>query len=320
VKEHILLTGYSGFLGGSVSNRLLRRDNHVSVIIRVPCKVDLSINAILVNSISSSYNWTNVLNSVDVIIHCAARVHIMSNKSIDSLSQFREVNVGGALNFARQAAESGVKRFIFISSIKVNGESTLESSKFSSSDEMSPEDPYGISKAEAEEGLSAIAKETGMEIVIIRPPLVYGPGVKGNFLNLLKLSKLPIPLPFGLINNKRSMIYLDNLVDLIVRCIDHPNAANRVFLASDGDDLSLARLLTLIRQAMNKSSLLLPIPVFLFNLMGRLIGKTAVVDRLIGDLQVDSSDAKKYLDWSAPYTVEQGIKATVDEFLNKSAR
>jgi UDP-glucose 4-epimerase len=157
-----------------------------------------------------------------------------------------------------------------------------------------------------------------MEVVIIRPTLVYGTGVKGNFLNLLKLSKLPVPLPFGLVNNKRSMVYLDNLVDLIVICIDHPNAANRVFLASDSDDLSLARLLTLIRQAMNKSSLLLPIPVFLFNLMGRLTGKTAFVDRLIGDLQVDSSDAKKYLDWSAPYTVEQGIKATVDDFLNKS--
>jgi nucleoside-diphosphate-sugar epimerase len=196
----------------------------------------------------------------------------------------------------------------------------LLTSKFSSGDTCNPEDPYGKSKAEAEVGLLKISSETGMEVVVIRPPLIYGSGVKGNFNILLKLAKLPILLPFGLINNKRSMVYLDNLVDLIVTCIDYPNAANRVFLASDGDDLSLSRLLIIIRKAMHKSPLLLPVPMGLFRLLGKLLGKSEVVDRLIGDLQVDSSDAKKYLDWSAPYSVEQGIKATVDDFLNKSAR
>jgi UDP-glucose 4-epimerase len=310
----ILITGATGFVGRAV---LQQRSNAVVLGRSRPLGFD---GYYIKQDIFSLSAYRGCFEGISAIVHCAARVHVMSDDSEYPLASFREVNTAGTLNLARQAAEAGVKRFIFISSIKVNGESTSLDSKFTSSDELRSEDPYGISKAEAEEGLLEIAKETGIEVVIIRPPLVYGPGVKGNFLNLLKLSKFPIPLPFGSIDNKRSMVYLDNLVDLIVICIDHPNAANRVFLASDGDDLSLARLLTLIRQAMNKPSLLLPVPVFLFNLMGRLTGKTAIVDRLIGDLQVDSSDAKKYLDWSAPYTVEQGIKATVDDFFNKSAR
>jgi nucleoside-diphosphate-sugar epimerase len=184
------------------------------------------VNDILVNSLSSNTLFHLEGKNISAVIHCAARVHIMDDVSLDPLSSFREVNTAGTLNLARQAADASIKRFIFLSSIKVNGESTSAGSKFIPSDKVAPEDPYGISKAEAEEGLLEIAKETGMDVVIIRPTLVYGPGVKGN---LLKLSKLPIPLPFSLINNKRSMVYLDNLVDLIVTCIDHPNADNRVF-------------------------------------------------------------------------------------------
>jgi UDP-glucose 4-epimerase len=308
-----LLTGSTGFIGNALLNRLNK--TNLRLLGRnkpIGCNVDF-----VKNVISSDTDYSEALEDVVVVLHCAARAHIMKDHELDPLSLYREINTSGTLNLAHQAANSGVKRFIFISSIKVNGESTENGTRFSSSDEHKPKDPYGISKAEAEEGLLEIAQETGMEVVIIRPTLVYGPGVKGNFLNFLKLSKLSIPLPFGLVNNKRSMVYLDNLVDLIVTCIDHPNASSRVFLASDGDDLSLVRLLTLIRQTMNKSSLLLPIPVYLFNLIGRLTGKADVVDRLIGNLQVDSSDAKKHLDWSAPYTVKQGIKATVDDFLNK---
>ncbi|MFT4906434.1 MAG: UDP-glucose 4-epimerase [Oleispira sp.] len=312
--HNVLLTGYTGFVGSHLLNKL-DVGYKVSLLGRKqPENLDYDFYR---GELNIKSDFGVALANIKTVIHCAARAHIMNNDSQDPLAEFREVNTYGALNLAKQAASLGVKRFIFISSIKVNGESTENGTRFSSRDKYKPEDPYGISKAEAEEGLLDIAKEAGMEIVIIRPTLVYGPGVKGNFLNLLKLSKLPIPLPFGLVNNKRSMVYLDNLVDLIVTCIDHQNAANRIFLVSDCDDLSLVRLLTLIRQAMNKSSLLLPIPVFLFNLMGRLTGKAAVVDRLVGNLQVDSSDAKKYLDWSAPYTVEQGIKATVDDFLNK---
>lgn len=309
----VLLTGAGGFVGSSLLKGLVKRYEVVCLGRSKIKNIDF-----IKMSITSSANFENAFEGVSCIVHCAARVHIMNDPVENSLSAFREVNTSGTLNFARQAAESGVKRFIFISSIKANGESTTLCSKFTSTDKLAPEDPYGISKAEAEDGLINISKETGMEVVIIRPPLVYGPGVKGNFFNLLKLSKLSIPLPFGLINNKRSMVYLGNLVDLIATCIDHPKAASKVFLASDGDDLSLARLLFMIRKAMDKSSWLLPVPSFLFILLGKLACKSELIDRLIGDLQVDSSDAKTYLNWSAPYSVEQGIKVTVDDFLKNN--
>lgn len=310
---NILITGVSGFLGARLAQGVKGK------ITGIGRKNPRTFNGqFFVKSIDASSDYYDCVSEQNVVIHCAARVHVMNDDSLDPLSRFREVNTIGTLNLARQAAEAGVKRFIFISSIKVNGEATLKGITFTSGDRKNPEDPYGISKAEAEVGLFAIAKETGMEVVIIRPPLVYGPGVKGNFLNLLKLSKLPIPLPFGLVNNHRSMVYLENLVDLIITCIEHTNAKNKVFLASDGDDLSLARLLSLIRRSMNKTPLLLPIPPFLFNLLGKLLSKSDLVDRLIGNLQVDSSDANKYLDWTAPYSVEKGIKSTVDDFLRNN--
>ncbi len=309
---NFLLTGATGFIGGAVLQKLPPKNTKVLGREKPKSEVATFIKSSIEDL---GNNLSTTFTGVDVVIHCAARVHVMSDESLDPLLSFREVNTAGTLNLARQASGAGVRRFIFISSIKVNGESTNNSIRFSARDKHKPEDPYGISKAEAEEGLIEIAEETGMEVVIIRAPLVYGPGVKGNFLNLLKLSKRPIPLPFGLINNKRSMVYLDNLVDLIVTCIDHPKAANRIFLVSDSDDLSLVRLLTLIRKAMNKSPLLLPVPMGLFRFVGRCLGKAEVVDRLIGDLQVDSSDTKKYLGWSVPYTVEQGIQSTVDDFV-----
>lgn len=310
---NILLTGYSGFLGSSLKDTLTE-----SIVFLGRKKI---FNAKYFHAtFSNDEGYVEALLGVECVIHCAARTHVMNEELKDPLSVYRQVNVNGTLNLAKQAAAVGVKRFIFISSIKVNGEATTEGQKFSSTGEASPQDPYGISKSEAEAGLLSIAKDSGMEVVIIRPPLIYGPGVKGNFLNLLKLSKLPIPLPFGLINNKRSMVYLYNLVDLIRVCIDHPKAANRIFLASDGDDLSLTRLLTLIRKAMNKTSFLIPIPKSIFQFIGRLTGKTEVIDRLVGDLQIDDSDVKDYLGWNAPYTVEQGIKSTVDDFLNQPAR
>tara|TARA_B110000196_G_C21147514_1_gene667505 strand:- start:456 stop:1391 length:936 start_codon:yes stop_codon:yes gene_type:complete len=310
----ILLSGASGYIGRKI---LDSQCSNIDAVIGRDHLVGFN-GQFLIHDFSQKSDPIFSLNNVKTIIHCAARNHILNDSSIDPLSEYRKTNTFGTLRFAQYAANAGVKRFIFISSIKVNGESTSIGSKFTSADEMSPEDPYGVSKAEAEEGLLEISKETGMEVVIIRPPLVYGPRVKGNFLNLLKLSKLPIPLPFALINNKRSMVYLDNLVDLIITCIDHPKAANRVFLASDCDDLSLARLLTLMRQTMNKSPLLLPIPSFLFNLLSKLSGKSELVNRLIGNLQVDSSDAKALLGWQPPYTVEQGVKATVDDFLKNN--
>ena len=313
----VLLTGATGFVGSAI---LQKRD---LVVLGRSCPVDFSTNAVgkyIKRELSGGEDYAGCFDNIDAVIHCAARVHVMNEKSTDPLQAFREVNVVGTLNLAEQAAAAGVKRFIFISSIKVNGEGTDINCGYTSSGQAAPEDPYGISKYEAEQGLIELSKETGMELVIIRPTLVYGAGVKGNFLNLLKLCKSGLPLPFGAIYNARSMVYLENLVDLITTCIDHPNAEGKIFLASDGDDLSLTGLLGLMRKAMNKPSLLIPVPSFLFKLLGKLTGKTAIIDRLIGNLQVDNSDAKELLGWQPPYTVEQGIKVTVDDFLNKSSR
>jgi nucleoside-diphosphate-sugar epimerase len=315
---HILITGATGFLGGAVVRSLLP-NKQLNLLAAVRSIVDLpeGVDFSEVGEINQKTDWSELVKTPELIIHCAARVHVMNEKSTDPLQAFREVNVAGTLNFAKQAAAAGVKRFIFISSIKVNGEGTDINCKYIASDQAAPEDPYGISKYEAEQSLIELSQETDMELVIIRPTLVYGPGVKGNFLNLLKLCKSGLPLPFGAIHNARSMVYLENLVDLITTCIDHPNAAGQIFLASDGDDLSLTGLLDLIRKAMNKPALLISVPSFLFKLVGKLTGKAAIVDRLVGNLQVDSGNAKALLGWQPPYTVEQGIKATVDDFLKK---
>jgi len=313
--QSLLLTGATGFVGNAILQK-----NLGTVVLGRSCPVTLPANTegrYIKRELSGNEDYAGCFDNIDAVIHCAARVHIMNEKSTDPLQAFREVNVAGTLNLAKQAAAAGVRRFIFISSIKINGEGTVLNCKYTPSDQAAPEDPYGISKHEAEQGLIQLSKETGMELVIIRPTLVYGAGVKGNFLNLLKLCKSGLPLPFGAIHNARSMVYLENLVDLITTCIDHPNAAGKILLASDGSDLSLTGLLGLIRKAMNKSALLIPVPSFLFKLLGKITGKTAIVDRLVGNLQVDSSNAKTLLGWQPPYTVDQGIKATVDDFLTK---
>lgn len=309
-----LITGATGFIGNAVSQK-----HAASVLLGRSCPSYFT-GEFFNKELSATANYSGCFEGVTTIIHCAARVHVMNDKSIDPLQSFREVNVAGTLNLAKQAAAAGVRRFIFISSIKVNGECTDINRKYTSLDQAAPEDPYGISKYEAEQGLIKLSKGTGIELVIIRPPLVYGPGVKGNFLNLLKLCNSCLPLPFGAINNSRSMIYLENLVDFIITCTDHPNAGGKIFLVSDGSDLSLTGLLGLMRKAMNKPPLLIPVPSFLFKLLGKVTGKTAIIDRIIGNLQVDSNDAKVLLSWLPPYTVEQGIKATVGDFLDKSAR
>lgn len=288
---NILITGVSGFLGSRIAEKVKA---NVSVIGRniIPGFRD----SFYIKDISCDSDYSDCLLDQNVVIHCAARAHIMNEEVADPLAEYRRVNVDGTLNLAQQAADAGVKRFVYISSIKVNGESTSGSVPFTEKDTAKPLDPYGVSKYEAEEGLKKIAADTGMEVVIIRPPLVYGAGVKANFLNLLKLSNTSLPLPFGLVRNKRSMVYVENLVDFIVKCIDHPAAANQTFLISDNDDLSLSGLLQLIRKSMDKSARLIPIPIFLFKLAGLIFRKQDVVDRLVGDLQVDSSKAMSLLE------------------------
>ncbi|MFB9939683.1 UDP-glucose 4-epimerase family protein [Shewanella indica] len=312
--HNILLTGGSGFLGKHLLNNLNKYQ--VRVLDRNLSKKDNQVTYFK-SSIDSQSKYSLLLENVDTVIHCAARVHVMNEQSLNPLNEFREVNTAGTMNLARQAAEIGVKRFIFISSIKVNGESTEIGKPFRASDERRPEDFYGQSKSEAEEQLLELAKGSGLEVVIIRPTLIYGPGVKANFASLLNLVSKGLPLPFGcMTENKRSLVSVKNLVDLIVTCIDHPKAANQVFLVSDDNDVSTAAMVKYIAQALGKLSRLLPVPLWCYRLVGKITGKTDVVNRLLGSLQVDISHTKETLGWKPPQTLEEGFKETADAFLS----
>jgi nucleoside-diphosphate-sugar epimerase len=266
-----------------------------------------------VQGLDANTNWLATLTNQQVVIHAAARAHIMKDEVSDPLTEYRCVNVDGTLNLARQAAAMGVKRFIFISSIKVNGELTHPGKAFTEEDLAAPEDAYGISKWEAEQGLWQIQRETGMEVVIIRPPLVFGPGVKGNFASMIRLVEKGLPLPLGAIDNQRSLVALDNLVDLIITCIDHPAAANQVFLAGDGEDLSTTELLRGVARAMGKPARLIPVPPSLLMLGATVLGKKAVAQRLLGSLQVDISKARRLLGWQPPVSVEEGLRRCFDQ-------
>ena len=310
IQTKLLLTGASGFVGGF----LMREASTRSFLVRIAGRGYLSLTDLPECEQSSGFellsdaDWSQALIRVEVVIHCAARAHIMNEELADPLAEYRKVNVVGTLNLARQAAAAGVKRFIFISSIKVNGESTAPGQRFLASDIPAPEDAYGQSKLEAEQGLLALAQETGMEVVIIRPPLVYGPGVKGNFASMIRLVDKGLPLPLGAIHNRRSLVGIDNLVDLIMRCIDHPAAANRIFLAGDGEDLSTTELLRAVGKAMGRPARLMPLPAAFLRCGATLLGKQAVAKRLLGSLQVDISQTCDDLDWKPPFTVEESLR------------
>lgn len=266
----------------------------------------------IVESINSESNWTEAFRDVDVIIHLAARVHVMNDKASDTLAEFRRVNVDGTINLARQAAQAGIKRFVFISSIKVNGEHTLSGMPFTESDTANPQDNYGISKLEAEKGLMSIAHQTGMEVVIIRPPLIYGQGVKANFASIMQAVKHGIPLPLGAIHNKRSFVYVGNLVNFILQCVDHPMAANQVFLVSDGHDMSTTELLLSCADALGVKARLLRVPQKLIEFSAMLLGKKDVAQRLCSNLQVDITKARTLIDWTPPYSIKEGLRATAE--------
>lgn len=314
----IVLTGMSGFVGQALLPRLLQKKYNTRAAVRSLKKaLDGQVSQCSINNICKNQNWKNIVIDADIVIHCAARVHIMDDSSSNPLEKFREVNTYGTLNLAQQAADAGVKRFIFISSIKVNGESTKIGVPFKPDDNFIPTDPYGLSKYEAEIGLHNIAKETGMEVVIIRPPLVYGPSVKANFAAMIKWLNKGVPLPLGGIKeNKRSLVSLDNLVDLIITCIDHPNAANQTFLVSDDEDLSTATMLKELSVALGKSGKMLSLPVKLFEVIGKVTGRSAIMERLCGSLQVDISKTKQLLDWHPPVTVKEGFARTAEYYLS----
>ncbi len=307
--QRVLVTGATGFVGRALMSALAQERINVFGTVRRstltgPNRQDLGC----VGELDATTDWSSVLVGVQIVIHAAARAHIMKNELADPLAEYRLVNVEGTLNLAGQAASAGVKRFIYISSIKVNGESTPLGKPFLSCDAPRPEDPYGLSKWEAEQGLMQLAADSGMEVVVIRPPLVYGPGVKGNFATMIKLVDMGRLLPLGAIHNKRSLVGIDNLVNLIIRCIDHPAAANQVFLASDGEDLSTTGLLRGVAKAMGKPARLIPVPAGILQLGATLLGKKAMAQRLLGSLQVDISKTCEMLDWKPPYTVQEGLK------------
>jgi len=313
----VLLSGASGFVGRALLARLSADPScEVVAAVRQPLPdVASPARQVIIRSLDKDSDWQGPLMGINAVIHCAARVHVMNDNAADPLTEFRKVNVEGSLNLARQAAAAGVKRFIFISSIKVNGEGTEPGKPYTVEDTPAPVNPYGISKMEAEQGLKTLAAETGMEVVIIRPVLVYGPGVKANFRSMMSWLNKGIPLPLGAISNKRSLVALDNLVDLIVTCIDHPAAANQIFLVSDGEDLSTTELLQRMAAALGRPARLLPIPARLFEFSAFLLGQRAIAQRLCGSLQVDIQKTCDLLEWTPPLTVDAALRKTAAHFL-----
>jgi nucleoside-diphosphate-sugar epimerase len=314
----ILLTGGSGLVGRSVLDSL-RKSQPVRAALRqlnVVGTNSLGMVDYIQSSLSPYQNWSSALSGVSVVVHCAARVHVMNEKSSDPLAEFRLVNVDGTLNLARQASEAGVRRFVFISSIKVNGEFTELGYPFTADQMSAPIDPYGVSKHEAEMGLKDLSKATGMEVVIIRSPLVYGPGVKANFLSMMNWLNRDIPLPFGSIkNNRRSFVFIDNLVSLIVTCISHPSAANQIFLVSDDEDLSTAGLLQRIALAIGRRAKLISVPAPLIIIGANLLGRSDIAQRLCGSLQINMNKTKDLLGWSPPVSVDEGLRKTAEYYL-----
>ena len=307
----VLVTGANGFVGTALIRRLINDGRHpVRGAVRGDGReLPSQAERVVVSGLAADTDWDAALHAIDVVVHLAARVHVMRDSSDDPLAEYRRVNVEGTLSFARQAAQNGVTRFVFVSSVKVNG----ESGRFSEVDPPCPRDPYGISKHETEIGLRHIAAESGMEVVIIRPPLVYGPGVKANFGALIRAVARGVPLPFGAIDNRRSFVALENLADFIVRCVDIPAAANETFVVSDGEDISTADLIRRLARAMDRPARLIPVPANLVMSLAILAGQRPIAQRLIGSLQLDITKARATLSWTPPLTVDQGLKlATAD--------
>ena len=326
--SNIFVTGANGFVGFALCKSADNLGFGVRAATREPQQFSGKIQNVQIPTLGDGLNngvYSNqlryALKSVDVVIHLAARVHVMKESVANDperiLQAYRAINVEGTLELARAAASAGVRRFIYLSSIKVNGEATHLRQPFMADDAPAPEDPYGVSKLEAELALTALAKLTGMEVVIIRPPLVYGPGVGANFAAMMKILSFQIPLPFGAIKNVRSMVGLDNLVDLILTCVKHQQAAGQIFLAGDGESISLTGLLHKLIYLMRVRTLLIPVPGQLLSILASALGKSGVARRLLDSLEVDIQKTREILQWVPPFTLDQELKKTVEWYLTK---
>ena len=314
----IIVTGLTGFLGGNICSALFESGYKVKGVVRSPPphhSLAVTIGCpYIIRNLEPDTDWSDLLFGVDTVIHCAARVHSMQERSDGALDDFRITNVEGTKNLAEQAASFGARRFIFLSTAKVNGEVTSQGSRFTAHDDELPTTPYSISKWEAEQVLRRISNRTQMELVILRPPMVYGPGVKGNFFSMLKWLHRGYPLPLGAIQSKRSLVALDNLVSLIVACIHHPAAVNQTFLVSDDDDISVAGLAIKMGKALGRPARLVAMPPAMMNFCMRALGKDDMSRRLLQSLQLDISHTKKTLAWAPPCTIDEELRKTVHWF------
>ena len=317
--DRILVTGANGFVGAALCRRLRESGSLVRGAVRDQAKLpqwDTSesngLEWVVLHDRSDEDETIKALQGMRVVVHLAARVHVMTDQASDPLQEFRRINVGWTDQLARSAALQGVRRFVYLSSVKVNGEQTVV--PFTEQDPPKPQDPYGVSKWEAEEALARVSTQTGMETVVVRAPLVYGPGVRGNFLQLLNILRRGIPLPLASIRNQRSLVFLGNLVDALARCIQDPRAAGRTYLVRDGEDLSTPELVRRLSAAMGTKACLWPCPTSLLYWMGQVSGKRGMIDRLVGSLQVNSSKIQTELDWHPPFTVDAGLSETAAWF------
>jgi UDP-glucose 4-epimerase len=311
-----LVTGATGFVGRALVPSLRERGWIVRAATRSAART-VADEHVSTPGLGEAFDWAEALRGVDCVVHLAARVHVMRDASSDPLAEFRRANVEGTILLARAAAAAGVRRFVFVSSIKVNGESTREGVPFKADDSPAPADPYGVSKREAEDALLQLGRDTGMEIVVIRPPLVYGPGVRANFEAMMRWLRRGVPLPLGAMHNRRTLVALDNLVDLIATCLEHPGAANEILLAGDGEDLSTTDLLRRLADALGVPARLVPVPGWILESAAALLGKRAVAQRLCGNLQVDISKARRLLGWTPPVPVNEGLRRTAAHFLEQ---
>ncbi len=313
--SRVLVTGANGFVGQALCPLLEKAGWEVRRATRSATAVanNPAADSIAVGEIGAQTDWRTALDGISAVVHLAARVHLMQDDACDPLAQYRAVNRDGTENLAHQAARAGVRRLVYLSSIKVNGERTT-GQPFRAEDAPHPQDPYARSKWEAEQALQRVAAATGLESVILRPPLVYGPGVKANFLRLMRLAERGIPLPLGAVDNRRSLLYLGNLADAVRVCLSHPAAAGKTFQLSDGAPLSTPALIRALAAALGKPARLLPVPPPLLRLAGRLAGKSAKIARLLDSLEIDGTPIERELDWQPPFSLEEGLAATAAWF------